>query len=83
MFTPVFASGKLIFTIGPTGKNQMQNWQTSKIQKKKVTKWEGKSIHHYVLVWDKEIPPSDQHNFSRNSAEIILIRGWNFLVPHQ
>ena len=46
-------------------------------------KWVWKSIHHYVLVWDKEIPHSDQNNFVRNEALIVLILWWNFLVPHQ
>ena len=60
----------------------------SENQKKKVTKWERKSIHLHVLVWDKEIPPSDQNNFGRNLVEprfwrIILVLWWNFLVPHQ
>ena len=36
----------------------------------------------------KEIPPSDQTNFVRNSIEphfwrIILVLWWNLLVPHQ
>ena len=54
----------------------------------KVTKWARKSIHHDVLMWDKEIPPSDLNNFVWNSAEprfwrIILVLGWDFLVPQQ
>ena len=32
-------------------------------------KWARKSIHHDVLLWDKEIPPSDLNNFVTNSAE--------------
>ena len=62
MLTPIFASGKfveLIFAIGPTDAENP----------KKVTKLSRKSMHHYVLVWDKEIPPSDQNNVVRNLAE--------------
>ena len=49
---------------------------------------ESKSIHHDVLLWDKEIPPEDQNNSSetrlfRVSDEIIQVRGWDFLVPQQ
>ena len=39
------------------------------IKPKKVTKLARKSIHHDVLLWDKEIPPSDLNNFVRNEAE--------------
>ena len=34
----------------------------TKNPKKKITKWVSKSIHRYVFVWDKDIPPSDQNN---------------------
>ena len=53
---------------------------------KNVKKWARKSIQHYVLVWDKEIPPTDQHNFVRNLSLISDKLFWSsggIPVPHQ
>ena len=38
------------------------------IKIQRVTKWARKRFHHDALLWDKEIPPSDQNNFVRNEA---------------
>ena len=75
MFTPFSASvkfvGELIFLIGTNAKNLKKICGTDRIhiKPKIVKKWARKSIHHGVLLWDKEIPPSDLNNFVRNSAE--------------
>ena len=54
MCTPIFASGKfvceLIFAMD--SKNLSVSIDTA-------SKWARKGIHHYLSVWDKEIPPSD------------------------
>ena len=47
-----------------------------------------KSIHHDVLLWEKEIPPSVPNNLSETrqnlvSDKIILVFGWDFFVPQQ
>ena len=65
----------------------MRNWQNS-YKTLKSQKMDEKSIHHDVLLWDKDIPSSDLNNFVRNSTEprfwrIILVHGKDFLVPQQ
>ena len=35
----------------------------------KIKKWARKSIHHNVLLWDKEIQDLDPNNFVINSTE--------------
>ena len=72
MFTPFSASGKfvgeLIFLIG-TGVKNLKKYAELTEFIKNLKNWARKSIHHDVLLWDKEIPPSDLNNFVRNSAE--------------
>ena len=61
--------GELIFPIGTNAKNIfMRNRQNSHTTLK-ITKWARKSMYRDVLMWDKEIPPSDPNNFIRISAE--------------
>ena len=75
MFTPISASGNslvyLFFRLKQTQKILKRICGTDRIHIKplNVTKCARKSIHHDVLLWDKEIPSSDQNNFARNSAE--------------
>ena len=75
MFTPFSAPekfvGELTFWIGTDAKNLKKICETDRIhiKPKKLKQWARKSIYHDVLLWDKEIPPSDLNNFVRNSAE--------------
>ena len=48
----------------------MRNWQNS-YKTLKATNWARKSIHHDVLLWDKEIPPSDLNNFSETRQSLV------------
>ena len=38
----------------------IQHWNAAITLRSKI--YENKSIHHDVLLWDKEIPPSDKNN---------------------
>ena len=78
-------AGELIFRWKQTKNNLslMQNWENSHKTLKNI-KWARKCIQLDVLLWDKEIPPSDPNTYVRNSAKprfwrIILVLGWDFL----
>ena len=70
MFTPILASGKfvgeLMFPIRTKAKNLIfMSYKTLKNHRK----WARKCIHRDVLLWYKEILPSDLNNFVSNSTE--------------
>ena len=69
MFTLVFASGKFVgvlyLQLNPQEKiKYFEAKLADSEKKKKLQKSPSKSVYHYVFVWDKEIPPSDQHDSS-------------------
>ena len=48
----------------------------------KITKWVRKSIHHYVLLWDKEIPHYDPNNLPETISDKLFCPSGEISMSH-